>query len=265
MMNAINATTSCRVFISCSMNLADMARAEICCSCRSFAFPPSAIIKRKPLSPTARRAGWVGCNFDSSRIPAEARIWLVRTPAHGARSAAVPAAGSGGVPPRENTRSETLHEPAGVDARATDPIIVPPAEVREKFKRVKPLKDISVTQRGWTLDVLNIVRRHFRGRDGGLRRPRPKRAQFRKAAGFTAGDIAARCPYQHLYHLGRLRLHSRTGDVCIPIIATCAIKSASSFRSCVTWDYCSMSSVAYGVCREVAQRPHRSIRVIARK
>jgi hypothetical protein len=34
-----------------------------------------------------------------------------------------------------------------------------PAEVREKFSRVKPLKDISVTQRGWTLDVLNIVRR----------------------------------------------------------------------------------------------------------
>jgi hypothetical protein len=38
-------------------------------------------------------------------------------------------------------------------------IIVPPSEVREKFKRVKPLKDISVKQRGWTLDVLNIVRK----------------------------------------------------------------------------------------------------------
>ena len=36
---------------------------------------------------------------------------------------------------------------------------MPPEEVREKFKRVKPLKDISVTQRGWTLDVLNVVRR----------------------------------------------------------------------------------------------------------
>jgi len=30
--------------------------------------------------------------------------------------------------------------------------------VREKFKRVKPLENISVTQRGWTLDVLNAVR-----------------------------------------------------------------------------------------------------------
>ena len=36
-------------------------------------------------------------------------------------------------------------------------IITSPEEVREKFKRVKPLKDISVTQRGWTLDVLNVV------------------------------------------------------------------------------------------------------------
>jgi hypothetical protein len=28
---------------------------------------------------------------------------------------------------------------------------------RVHFRRVKPLKEISVTQRGWTLDVLNIV------------------------------------------------------------------------------------------------------------
>jgi len=59
----------------------------------SFAFPPSAIIKRKPLSPTARRHGWVGCNFALNRIPQEARIWLVRAPTPEARSAAGPAAG----------------------------------------------------------------------------------------------------------------------------------------------------------------------------
>jgi len=41
----------------------------------------------------------------------------------------------------------------------TESRISPAAEVREKFKRVKPLKDIAITQRGWTLDVLNIVRR----------------------------------------------------------------------------------------------------------
>jgi type II restriction enzyme len=83
-----------------------------------FAFPPSAIIKRKPLAPTARRAGWVGCNFALKRIPAEARIPVV-----------------------------------------TESRIAPATEVREKFKRVKPFKEIAVTQRGWTLDVLNAVHR----------------------------------------------------------------------------------------------------------
>jgi hypothetical protein len=39
--------------------------------------------------------------------------------------------------------------------------------VREKFKRVKPLENISVTQRGWTLDVLNIVRRLVESRRRG--------------------------------------------------------------------------------------------------
>lgn len=43
----------------------------------SFAFPISAIIKRKPLSVTARRAGWIGCNIALQRIPTEARIPVV--------------------------------------------------------------------------------------------------------------------------------------------------------------------------------------------
>ena len=83
-----------------------------------FAFPPSAIIKRKPLSPTARRAGWVGCNFALNRIPADARIAIV-----------------------------------------TEKRIIPAAEVREKFRRVKPLEQLSIAKRGWTLDVLNLVRK----------------------------------------------------------------------------------------------------------
>jgi len=83
-----------------------------------FAFPPSAIIQRKPLSPTARRAGWIGCNIALNRIPIEAHIALV-----------------------------------------TERQITSEKEVREKFKKVKPLKEISAAQRGWTLDVLNIVRR----------------------------------------------------------------------------------------------------------
>jgi type II restriction enzyme len=43
-----------------------------------FAFPISAIEKRKPLSRTARRAGWVGCNILLHAIPPDARIAIVR-------------------------------------------------------------------------------------------------------------------------------------------------------------------------------------------
>lgn len=41
-------------------------------------FTPDIIEKRKPLSPTARRAGWVGCNILLRRIPKAGRIFLVR-------------------------------------------------------------------------------------------------------------------------------------------------------------------------------------------
>jgi type II restriction enzyme len=83
-----------------------------------FAFPVSAIIKRKPLSASARRAGWVGCNFALDRIPIDARIPLV-----------------------------------------ANQTVIPPDQVRARFRKVKPLQDIEVKQRGWTLDVLNLVRR----------------------------------------------------------------------------------------------------------
>ena len=82
-----------------------------------FAFPPSAIIKRKPLSETARRAGWIGCNIALNQIPIEARISIV-----------------------------------------TEEQILPESEVREKFSKIKPLKDIPVNSRGWMLEVLKVVR-----------------------------------------------------------------------------------------------------------
>jgi len=105
----------------------------------SFAFPPSAIIKRKPLSSAARRAGWVGCNFDLSRIPADARIQIVKTVFQG------------------GTDILSVNSKHRLEACTT--LITPPTEVRERFKRVKPLKDIPVQMRGWTLDVLNAIRR----------------------------------------------------------------------------------------------------------
>lgn len=83
----------------------------------SFAFSESAIIKRNPLSSTARRAGWIGCNISLNNIPAEARIFVIK-----------------------NCQ------------------IIAANEVRHKFLRIKPLKDIAAEQRGWTLDVLNAIR-----------------------------------------------------------------------------------------------------------
>jgi type II restriction enzyme len=90
--------------------------------------------------PTARRAGWVGCNFDLSRVPAEARIEIISTRSSGRESA---------------------HLSPGSQSRLTSAAttIVPPSEVRAQFRKVKPLKELSVKERGWTLDVLNLVRR----------------------------------------------------------------------------------------------------------
>lgn len=41
-------------------------------------FTPEIIIKRKPLANTARRAGWVGCNIDISKISELGKVFLVK-------------------------------------------------------------------------------------------------------------------------------------------------------------------------------------------
>lgn len=41
-------------------------------------FKPTMIIKRKPLPPTARRAGWVGCNIDLRQVPESGKVFLVK-------------------------------------------------------------------------------------------------------------------------------------------------------------------------------------------
>ncbi len=43
-----------------------------------FALTESALEKRNPLKPTARRAGYVGCYISLYRIPADARIHFVK-------------------------------------------------------------------------------------------------------------------------------------------------------------------------------------------
>ena len=82
-----------------------------------FAFTLSAVECRKPLAATARRAGWIGCNILLSRIPSDARIFLVK----------------------EN--------------RA-----VPAQAARSAFQKLRPLATVKAENRGWTLDVLNVVR-----------------------------------------------------------------------------------------------------------
>lgn len=43
-----------------------------------YFFTPNIIIKRKPLSENARRAGWVGCNINIGAIPFAGRIYIVK-------------------------------------------------------------------------------------------------------------------------------------------------------------------------------------------
>ncbi len=82
-----------------------------------FAFALSVLERRRPLAPTARRAGWVGCNIVLEKIPGDARIPVVS------------------------------------DGHARTP-----REVRSAYDRLKPLAKLNVEARGWTLDVLNVVR-----------------------------------------------------------------------------------------------------------
>jgi type II restriction enzyme len=42
-----------------------------------FFFTESMIELRKPLGPTARRAGWIGCNILLSKIPEDGKIPVV--------------------------------------------------------------------------------------------------------------------------------------------------------------------------------------------
>lgn len=41
-------------------------------------FTPEIIIKRQPLAETARRAGWIGCNINVSRVADAGKIFLVK-------------------------------------------------------------------------------------------------------------------------------------------------------------------------------------------
>jgi type II restriction enzyme len=84
----------------------------------NFFITESAIERRKPLSQSARRAGWIGCNILLDRIAPDGRIPVV---ANG--------------------------------------IAVQKTIVRAQFQRIRPFRKLDAEARGWTLEVLNIVRR----------------------------------------------------------------------------------------------------------
>jgi type II restriction enzyme len=80
-------------------------------------FTETIIEKRKPLSATARRAGWVGCNIVLAGIPEDGKIGIV----------------SAGVAESER-------------------------KVRQEFNRIRALAKLPPSLRGWTVDVLNVIR-----------------------------------------------------------------------------------------------------------
>jgi type II restriction enzyme len=84
----------------------------------SVLFTEDVLEKRNPLSQTARRAGWIGCNIVLNRVSREARIAMV-----------------------------------------SDATIISSSTVREEFKKYRALEVVPWEVRGWTLDVLNILKK----------------------------------------------------------------------------------------------------------
>lgn len=82
----------------------------------SFFFSPSAIEKRKPLGPNAKRAGWVGCNIVLSSIAPEGKLNLINN---------------------------------GIASNLL--------KIRKQYQQMRPLSQIAVPARGWTLDVLQVI------------------------------------------------------------------------------------------------------------
>lgn len=79
---------------------------------------PQVIERCKPLSKSARRADWVGCNVLADAIPPDGRLQVIR----GGR------------------------------------VELPPSRVRTEWKRFDWLADCKAELRGWTADVLRCVR-----------------------------------------------------------------------------------------------------------
>ena len=77
----------------------------------------SCIEKRRPLAPTARRAGWVGCNILLSHLPVDGRISIIK-----------------------------------------EQRVIGRSDIRKRYERFKFLLEKRPELRGWTSDVLKVVR-----------------------------------------------------------------------------------------------------------
>jgi type II restriction enzyme len=58
-------------------NFAERSVRQVCVVPRHF-FVPEIVEKRRPLAPTARRAGWIGSNILLGRVPHSGRIFVVQ-------------------------------------------------------------------------------------------------------------------------------------------------------------------------------------------
>jgi hypothetical protein len=100
-----------------------------------------------------------------------------------------------------------------------------------RFKRVKPLSEIKAKEHGWTLEVLNIVRRLGK-------------------AEFKNEDVYA-------FDRELETLHPDNRHIRDNPVNDTGRESASSFKSCATpVCYCTWSAVA-GVCRRFYSRRRR--------
>jgi len=137
-------------------------------------------------------------------------------------------------------------------------VIATPAEVREKFRRVKPLKDISVTQHGWTVAAFGrkppySLRRsaetplrcrlvsegraprdpNFSGQSGKMgRRGTPPSDSFTTAVAYA-------------FTRELERLHPDN-----PVNKGTGQESASNYKCCAMLVFCFTSNAAFGVCHE---------------
>lgn len=81
-------------------------------------FTPDIIVKRKPLSETAHRKGWVGCKINIGAVPLEGRIFIIK-----------------------------------------NQLPLQPQDVMERFNKTKFLDEVSISNRGWIIDIMNCVDR----------------------------------------------------------------------------------------------------------